>query len=486
MSQVVVIGGGVAGLGTALALGGQGHQVTVVERDDVSLPDTPDAAFSSWPRRGAPQTRHSHAFLARLRNLLRDREPRLLADLLAAGATEMPFTDNLPPEMVDRDPRPGDEDLVAIACRRTTFEWVLRRDAVHSRGVQLRQGTVTGLCTGAPRADGVSHITGVALEDGSVLAGDLIVDASGRRSPLPAWLQAIGAPPIEEREEDTGIVYSSRFYRLRAGADEPKVDGPVGGDLGYLKYAVFLGDNRTFSVTFGIPSDDADMRALLKPAPFTAAADALPVARAWLEVAEPITGVEVMARLLNRRRRFVHDGRPVVTGLVAVGDSNICTNPLYGRGCSLGFVQAYLLADVMAATGEPAELALAFDEAIRREVEPWYRAAVAQDRGERRARQPDATFPEPDDDAFEGPPGLDPASARSLLQDGLMPATRTDPVVYRAFLRMFNLLTPPDELMQDPDVLARVLTVWQDRDNRPAPPPLGPGRDEMLRLLAAA
>ena len=67
--NVIIVGGGVSGLGTALALTRAGHQITVIERDNTPMPDSADEAFE-WDRRGAPQVRHSHAFLARLRNLL--------------------------------------------------------------------------------------------------------------------------------------------------------------------------------------------------------------------------------------------------------------------------------------------------------------------------------------------------------------------------------------------------------------------------------
>src|SRR3954468_19094885 len=120
--QVIVIGAGVAGLGSALALARAGHQVTVIERDATPLPADPDAAFH-WDRRGAPQVRHSHALLALLRNVLRDRYPDVLERLIAAGATEMRFVDMLPDGIDDPTPIPEDDDLVALACRRTTFEW---------------------------------------------------------------------------------------------------------------------------------------------------------------------------------------------------------------------------------------------------------------------------------------------------------------------------------------------------------------------------
>jgi 2-polyprenyl-6-methoxyphenol hydroxylase-like FAD-dependent oxidoreductase len=480
VADVVVVGAGIAGLGTALALSRSGHAVTVVERDATSVPESPDATFEQWERKGAPQVRHSHAFLARLRNLLRDRAPDVLDHFLEAGASEVPLAEDPPPTLEDKDPRPGDEDLVALACRRTTFEWVLRRDVLDATGVRLVQGAVDRLVTGPSLLVGVPDVVGVGLAGGGELRGDLVVDASGVRSPLPEWLSAAGARPVPERKQDTGIIYSSRFYRLCPGAELPPPEGVTLGDLGYLKFAVFNGDNRTFSVTFGLSTDDRELRLLLRPGPFTTAAAAIPGIRPWLEPGRstPITGVEIMGRLFNRRRRLVVGQRPLATGLVAVGDSAICTNPLYGRGCSLAMVHAYLLADTLVDhPDDPVAASLAFAEATRREIEPWYVAAVAQDHHAR----PEASVPLDDK---EGALPFDAESIRSLVRDGLLPAARTDPVVFRAFLRSFNLLDPPTAIMENPDVVARVLRAWQERDNRPSPPPFGPDRDEMLRILA--
>lgn len=465
MADVVVIGGGVAGLGTALALGRDGHRVTVLERDATPLPPDPDSAFG-WDRRGAPQVRHSHAFLARLRNLLRDRYPDVLASLLDAGATEVTI-DEMLPEGMDPSPFPGDDDLVLIACRRTTYEWVLRR-AVLDDGdhVSFRDGVVVhGLL-----AEGGS-VVGVRTGDGEVRA-DVVVAADGRRSPLPAWLAEVGLGPMPEEEEDTGIVYWSRFYRLHEGIDRPHVDGPIAGDLGYLKLAVFQGDNGTFSVTLATNSDDGAMRALAEERAFDAAVRLLAPIAPWVDpaVSAPITGVHPMARLLNRWRDPVVDGVPVAPGLHAVGDASVCTNPLYGRGCSLAMVQATLLADVLRAhPGDVMAQALALDAGTRAELRPWYRAAVVADARNRRVASGEAG----DEEAF----------LSSILRDGLLPATRTDPVVFRAFLRTFNLLDPPQKVMTDPDLMARVMTVYQDRENRPAPPALGPARDAMLEAI---
>jgi 2-polyprenyl-6-methoxyphenol hydroxylase-like FAD-dependent oxidoreductase len=479
--EVVVIGAGVGGLAAGLTLGRQGHRVTIVERDATPLPADPAGAFA-WNRRGAPQVRHSHALLARLRNLLRDRHPDVLAALFDAGATELDFVEMMP-EGMDRTRIDGDDDLVALACRRTTFEWVLRRTVLGEPGVAIRDGRGVSALLAAERPAPVPIVRGVALDDDSVLDADLVVAAGGRRLDVPGLVAPLGTT-IAERTEDTGIIYFSRFFELVDGADFPAQTGPIGGDLGYLKYGVFPGDNRTFSVTLATRTDDGALRArLLDPDVFLAAAASLPATAPYVDGrARPITDVEVMARLVNRDRRFVDDdGRALVGGFAAVGDAHTCTNPLYGRGCSLAFVMAQLLADCLATSAGVTAAVEAYEARNREEIHPWYRAAVAQDAATRAAAETD-----PDRADREG--GSEPTESdpmRALLREGLLPALRVDPVVLRAFLRMLNLLDPPDALLTNFDVIGRVMQVYQDREQRPPEPSLGPDRDEMLAALAA-
>jgi 2-polyprenyl-6-methoxyphenol hydroxylase-like FAD-dependent oxidoreductase len=511
--NVVVIGGGVAGLATALQLGRAGHDVTVLERDDTPMPATADEAFE-WNRRGAPQVRHSHAFLARLRNLLRDHQPDILEALLAEGATEMRFGDGVPPEM-EFEPEPGDDDLVMIACRRTTFEWVLRRAALAEANVSIRTGVAAvgliavGLvptaqtspnpspnpkfgserapgATSAPNFGGERIVGGVRLDDGTELGADLVVAANGRRSAVADWLAEIGGRPVTETVEDTGIVYASRFYRLLPDAEVPPRTGPIGGDLGYVKYGTFVGDNRTFSITLAVPTDDDELRRRLSdPTAFDAAARSLPATAPWLDGrAEPITPeVHMMAGLLNKWSDYVVDGEPAAIGLVPVGDAVLCTNPLYGRGCSTAYWSAHLLAQAI--TEHPDDLravAVTYDEALRTEIHPWYRSSVEQDREARRVAAALLAGEDPYGDAS------DPrAFTRSVLRDGLAPALRTDQVVLRAFIRNLNLLSPPDALLADADFGARVFAVLQTKDQRPPEPSLGPAtRADFVAALTVA
>lgn len=476
MADIVIIGAGVAGLSSALTLSRTGHDVTMIERDATPLPTDPHGAFD-WDRRGAPQVRHSHAFLARLRNALRDRYPDVLAALFAAGATEMDFIAMLPDGM-DRTRLPGDDDLVALACRRTTFEWVLRRTVLAEPSVTLLDGHAVEQLTWADATP--PRVTGVVLDDGRELAADLVVAAGGRRCDVPHLLEPLGVD-LAERTEDTGIIYFSRFFRLTDDSDWPAQTGPIGGDLGYVKYGVFQGDNRTFSITFAVGTHDAELRRIvLDPDRFVALAAGIPATASYVDGrSEPITDVFVMARLLNRRRRFTDaDGAPKAVGISAVGDSHTCTNPLYGRGCSLAFVQSELLAESLAEfPDDPIARARRYEQRSTEEILPWYKAAVAQDAANRAdADRADAVSSDP-------APAADPNPMRAMMRDGLLPAMRTDPVVLRAFLRMFNLLEPPDSLMKDWDVIGRVMAVYQDRDQRPPEPSLGPDRSQMLAAI---
>lgn len=466
--RIVITGAGIAGLTASLYLSRAGHDVVLLERDATPLPESAAEAFT-WDRRGAPQVRHPHAFLARLRNLLRDDFPDVLADLRAAGATEVAWMDAAPETLDDRTAQPGDEDLVFLASRRTTFEWVLRKAALRTERVELRDGVkATGLVVSSEGPP--PRVTGLETTAGRIDA-DLVVDAGGRHSSIVKLLDAAGVGVAEEKHP-TGSVYLSRFYRLKAGAVEPEQAAFTGGTLGYLGYGIFRGDNRTFSVTVVPGTDDPEIRALITPARFDATAERIPGIMRWIDpaIAEPMMDVHVMAGLVNRVRHFVADGRPVVLGLVALGDASICTNPLYGRGCSLGAVHARLLAGAVAEHGHDVEaVALQLQEGTDRELMPWYQASVMQDEAARAVIRGD-------ENAAGG-------LTASILTEGLLPLTRIDAKVNRAFLRMVNLLSAPDALLADEDLMKRVLLHWQTRASRPPEPPLGPSREEMVEAL---
>jgi 2-polyprenyl-6-methoxyphenol hydroxylase-like FAD-dependent oxidoreductase len=437
--------------------------------------------------------RHSHALLGRLYGLVRDHAPELLQKLVACGAQELPLLEMARRTMPEVTAEPGDEDIVLLACRRITFEWVLRRHVLDSGRVEFRDGDeVTGLISADDDTSGPPRVVGVHLIRGDgtheALHADLVVDATGRRSKLSDWLEGIGCPRPREDSEPCGIFYSSRFYKLREGAEPPPLTNGMGQDLGYLKIGIFPGDARIFSVTLAASPDDDVLRGILRPHGFDRSAAALPILQGWIDpaVSVPISEVHGMANLRNTRRYLVENGEPLALGVVAIGDALIHTNPIAGRGCSLGWVSAFLLAEALRKEpNDPRALMLHLDAEIEREIVPWYEIQLTQDRD---AIEVDA-IQRAGGNPFqiERPDGSqDPkAFMRSLMREGLGHALREDMNVLRAFMRVLNLLDAPQDLMKRPEIFQAVLKAWNERHTKP-PLAKGPSRTEMVDLLTAA
>lgn len=491
--HIVIVGGSVSGLGAGLALSQAGHRVTILEKDATPLPASPLEAFERWDRRGSPQTRHSHAFLARLRNLLRDRAPALLESLLAHGVGELRFADMARQNFTDPALLPEDDEITLLACRRITFEWVLRRYILDTGKVRFWDGVeAQGLLARNDAGSAPPTVEGVRLRraDGTCeeLAADLVLDASGRRSKLSHWLVEIGAGELSQHSDPCGIFYSSRFYRLREDASPPNRNGVEGADLGYMKYGIFPGDAGIFSITLCASPDDATMRGVVRPGGFEAAAGALPATREWVDpsVSEPVTDVHTMGNLKNTRRFFVKDGEPLALGVQPIGDALIHTNPINGRGCTLAFVNAYLVADLLDQhPDDPRAFALALDAAMEHEIVPWYEATRRQDLDAIEVNEAQQEGADPF--AFDREDGtVDPkAYMRSLLREGLLPGLTEDIALLRAFMRIFNLLEAPQDMLARPDLLQHVLQAWNRRHERPKKDQ-GPPRSEMTSILVAA
>ena len=124
--RILIIGGGICGLGAALLLAPDGHDVTVLERDAAPMPESADAAWEQWERKGVAQFRQPHNFMPGLRLLLEAELPEIQDSLGRAGAKRFDLVNPLPPFFTDRAPRPIDEKLWTLTARRPVGEWYSR------------------------------------------------------------------------------------------------------------------------------------------------------------------------------------------------------------------------------------------------------------------------------------------------------------------------------------------------------------------------
>ena len=305
--------------------------MTVLERDAEAPPAGAEQIWGRWQRRGVNQFRLPHFFLARYRSLLDSELPDVKKALAAAGAVRLnPVLDA--PEAFRGPAREEDGAFECISGRRCVVEAAVASVAVRAPGLEIRRGTpVGGLVPGPSAHDGVPHVAGVRLGTGEELAADLVVDMTGRRSPLPRWLQAIGARPPVDELDDCGFIYYGRHFRSADGGLPPALGGFL-MHLGTITALTLPADNGTWSVTLATSAKDKALRLLRDAATWERTVRSLPLVAHWLD-GEPIDDrVTVMAGIEDRHRNLMVDATPVATGVVAAGDAWACSNPTVGRG----------------------------------------------------------------------------------------------------------------------------------------------------------
>jgi 2-polyprenyl-6-methoxyphenol hydroxylase-like FAD-dependent oxidoreductase len=469
MSDVLVLGAGLNGLCTAMLLARDGHRVTVLERD-AAEPTDPASAWEEWSRQGCNQFRLPHYILPRWRHLAERELPDVAAAVDAAGGARFDPIAALP-DSVTGGRQPDDDRFTTLTARRPVLEAAVGQVVAAQPGITIRRGTgVRALLTGPGDGAGIPHVVGVVTAAGEQIAADVVVDVSGRRSALPSWLAAIGAAPPAEELEDSGFVYYGRHFRGVGGM--PAMRASLQQHYDSVGLLTLPADNGTWSVTFTAASSDTTLRALRETPRWEAAVRCYPLVAHWAD-AEPLGGVAVMAAIEDRIRHLVVDGSPVVTGVLTLGDAWACTNPSLGRGASMGLMHAVLLRDVLRKTGpeSPHDLALHWDEATRRELEPWYRATLTYDRHRLAEIEADRT-------------GVAYAGNQQWSTTKAMAASGgSDPEVLRAGIDIASMLTLPPEVLQRPGMLDRISSAGGGAPQYPLP---GPDRRGLEAALAAA
>lgn len=339
--HAVVVGGSIAGLLAAVALAEHAEQVTLVERD--RYPDRPE------PRKGVPQSKHTHLLLESGLVAMERFLPGLEAELIAAGALQVSSPTDYLQHMRGRWFSRGQGMSTSLCLTRPLLEHGIRaRVLAHPKIIAVQATDVVGLTGSAER------VTGVLLRERgrqpvdsepTPLTADLVVDATGRSSRTPEWLDRIGATAPSQDRVESGMGYVTRVYR--GGPTDELTDARlvylVGETMGVV--VVPVEPAGTHMITFATPRGET---LPTEGEAFEALADRQPhpVVRQWIDGSEPVSPVFGYLRTENVRRAY---DRVVPDGLLVTGDALCALNPVFGQGMSTAALDAVALDESLAA-----------------------------------------------------------------------------------------------------------------------------------------
>ena len=433
----IVIGSSMGGLLAARVLADHYRKVAILERDQFPA--------IGENRRGVPQGRHTHGLLASGRDVIERLFPGISNELIAAGAVAGDIVEESRWFHEGACLARFKSGLNGLLMTRPLLEGMVRKRLLALPNIEARPGfQVEGLVV----SDDRKRVTGIT-DASTEMQADLVIDATGRGSSSPQWLESIGYPkPVEERVE-VALAYTTRFFRRRrsqlngdtAVIIPPTPQGKRGGVM-----LAQEGDRWTVTLIghFGqvAPTEVEGFveYARTLPGPYIHE-----VVRDSEPVSEPMT-----ARFpASMRRRYEKLDR-FPEGFLVFGDAISSFNPIYGQGMSVAALEAMELQAALAEGQQ--DLAPRFFQRAGKVVDIPWGISVGND-----LRMPETVGPRS--------AGL---NFINWYMGKLHKAAQTDPVVAMAFFQVANLLAPPPSVMQ-PKVVWRVLKGNIGR--RPAQPP---------------
>lgn len=206
-----------------------------------------------------------------------------------------------------------------------------------------------------------------------MLEADVVVDASGRGSRMPRWLEELGLPRVPETQMRIDVGYASRKCRRlknvvtnwKTMAIYPTAPretrmgalAPVENDTWLVTQAGILGDNP--------PTDDAGFLEYARSLP-------QPQVYEMLRRCEPLTPVVAHKFPANTRRHYERLTLP--EGLMVLGDALCSFNPLYGQGMTVAAQASMVLHEALAAQphGDRSGLSQDFQRRVASMLQmPW-------------------------------------------------------------------------------------------------------------------
>lgn len=432
-TRAVVMGGSIAGLFAARVLSDAYDEVLVVDRDSMDG-DDPSA------RRGCPQGRHINGLLARGQLAMEELYPGITEELFADGVPTGDLAGDVRWYFRGKKIKPQAAGLVCVAASRPMLEHhIWQRTAALPGVVFVGEHDILGLATTPDR----SRVTGVCVQrigetEPRTLTADLVVDATGRGSRTPVWLEELGYGRVEEERKKIGLTYVTQHYRLTqdpyhgdlsinpaAWSEQPR--GAIftktdGGRVELTTYGL-LGDNP--------PTDQQGLYDWVATLPCPDIHDAL-------QHAEPLDE-PVAFRFPTTLRRHYEDMDRLPDGLLVTGDAVCCFNPIYAQGMTVAALGALTIRDHLHTGASPQPGQFYRDLATEVIDPPWEMTNTV-----------DLSFP-----GVEGNRTLQIRVAQAYLTLVQIAATR-DGAVTAGYMRTAGLVDRPEALMR-PAFLLRVL-----------------------------
>lgn len=382
-------------------------------------------------RKGVSQSAHAHGLLASGYRIINQYFPGMMDELEALGAVQCDIIGDFLWFQYGCWKLRHESGLHGICVSRPCLEAAIRRRVKTLRNVIFLEGTKGE----RPMFDAATgRVTGLVVRRDEcniqeMIEADLVVDASGRRSQSPKWLEELGFGRPEEISVKVNVGYATRTFERKPGDFFNSFGGVISGTppkstrMGVALAAE--GDRWVVTLAGNVgdypPTNEEAWVEFAASLPVSAIHDLVISNR-------PLTDI-VSYRIPATQRRLYERMKSFPLGYLVMGDAVCSFNPIYGQGMSVAASEAKALEECLASGIE--SLSWHFYDRIRKIVSsPW-------------------TIATGEDFRFPQIKGKRPLGYRlvSRYLERVHVLASSDQTICRDFFDVLNLLVPPSSLM---------------------------------------